>query len=215
MKSLIILTVISAILNLTACAQTKTETAAANEANRTIVTATPTTTAQKDLSENECKICSFDFTKYKGELKKEEVDGLLLALNDEYLAFATYDQINKDFNNPRPFINIQQAESRHSERLKQLFTTYKLEIPENPWLGKTPKFASVAEACKAGADAEIVNKKLYDKLFKSTVREDILFVYKNLQRASEENHLPAFQRCGNGGGHGFGNGRGNGNGRGF
>lgn len=210
MKNLIILVTISAILTLAACAQTKSENTAANEANKTTSTATPNTAAHNNLKENECKICKYDFTKYKGELKKEEVDGLLLALNDEFLAFATYDQINKDFNNPRPFINIQQAESRHSERLKMLFTTYKLEIPENPWLGKTPKFASVAEACKAGIDAEIANKQLYDKLFKSTAREDILSVYRNLQRASEENHLPAFQRCGNGGGHGIGRGDGRG-----
>lgn len=203
-------------MSLMACAQTKTENVTANEANKTVSTATPAPNIANNLKENECKICNYDFTKYKGELKKEEIEGLLLALNDEFLAFATYDQINKDFNNPRPFINIQQAESRHSERLKQLFTTYKLEIPENPWLGKTPKFGSVAEACKAGIDAEIVNKQLYDKLFKSTVREDILFVYKNLQRASEENHLPAFQRCGNGGGgRGFGQGRGYGGGKGF
>lgn len=160
---------------------------------------------KKDLAANECKICDFDFTQYKGDLKKEEVDGLLLALNDEYFAWATYDQINKDFNNPRPFINIQQAETRHSERLKQLFTTYNLPIPENPWIGKTTKFPTVIEACKAGVNAEIINKQLYDKLFKSTAREDILIVYKNLQRASQENHLPAFQRCSEGGG--MGNGR--------
>ncbi|HQU84305.1 MAG TPA: hypothetical protein PKY59_14305 [Pyrinomonadaceae bacterium] len=213
MKKIIILFTISIFLTMAACAQNKTENLPVNEANKTVSTATPTPNIANNLKENECKICNYDFTKYKGELKKEEVDGLLLALNDEFLAFATYDQINKDFNNPRPFINIQQAEARHSERLKMLFTTYKLEIPENPWLGKTPKFASVAEACKAGIDAEIVNKQLYDKLFKSTAREDILFVYKNLQRASEENHLPAFQRCGNGGV--FGHGRGYGGGRGF
>lgn len=209
MKNLIILLTISAILTLAACAQTKTENTV-TEVSKPTPTATLSET--KKLQENECKICDFDFAKYKGELKKEEVDGLLLALNDEYMAFAIYDQINKDFNNPRPFINIQQAEARHSERLKMLFTTYKIDIPENPWLGKTPKFASVAEACKAGVDAEIINKQLYEKLFKSTSREDILIVYRNLQRASEENHLPAFQRCGNGGGRGFGNGRGGGKG---
>ena len=182
-----------------------------NQPNQQTPTVSPTPQIEKkELAENECKICDFDFAKYKGDLKKEEVDGLFLALNDEYMAWATYDQINKDFNNPRPFINIQQAEAKHSERLKQLFTTYNLPIPENPWIGKTPKFNSVAEACKAGVDAEIINKQLYDRLFKSTAREDILIVYRNLQRASEENHLPAFQRCGEGGGRGNGQGPGQG-----
>lgn len=182
-----------------------------NQPNQQTPTMTPTPQAEKkELAENECKICDFDFASYKGDLKKEEVDGLLLALNDEYHAWAVYDQINKDFNSPRPFINIQQAEARHIDRLKQLFTTYNLPIPENKWIGQAPKFQTVTEACKVGADAEIVNKQLYDKLFKSTAREDILIVYRNLQRASEENHLPAFQRCAAGGGmgKGFGQGRG-------
>lgn len=178
------------------------------QTNQRTQTVSPTPQVEKkELAANECKICDFDFAKYKGDLKKEEVDGLFLALNDEYMAWATYDQINKDLNNPRPFINIHQAEARHSESLKQLFTNYNLPVPENPWIGKTPKFTSVAEACKAGVDAEIVNKQLYNKLFKSTAREDILVVYKNLQRASEENHLPAFQRCSEGRGMGNGQGR--------
>lgn len=158
---------------------------------------------------NACKICDFDFAAYKGDLKKEEIDGLLLALNDEYMAWATYDRINKDFKNPRPFINIQQAEARHAERLQSLMKKYGVTVPENKWVGETPKFESVAAACKAGVDAEIANRDLYTRLFKSTTREDILLVYRELQRASEQNHLPAFERCGSGGG-GPGGGRGRG-----
>ncbi len=156
-------------------------------------TSTPT-----EKAETECKVCEFDFEKYTGELNKEEVNGLLLALNDEYLALATYAQINKDFNDPRPFINIQQAEAQHADRLKSLFGTYKMPIPENKWMDNVPKFQSVAEACKAGVEAEIANRDLYTRLLTSTTREDILLVYKALQRASEENHLPAFERCGGG-----------------
>ena len=178
--------------------------------NKQITNKTVEITEKKESAENECKICNFDFENYKGELKKEEVEGLLLALNDEYLALAIYEQVNKDFNDPRPFINIQKAEAQHAERLKQLFETYKIPVPENLWVENAPKFKSVAEACEAGIEGEIINKNLYEKLFKSTTREDILLVYKNLQRASEENHLPAFKRCGgeNGNGKGFGGGRG-------
>ena len=150
--------------------------------------------------ENDCKICDFDFATYKGDLKKEEIDGLLLALNDEYLAWATYGGVRKEFQNPRPFSNIQQAEAKHIERLKQVFEAYKVPVPENTWVGNAPKFASVDEACKAGVDAEIANRDLYTKLFNTTDREDILIVYRALQSASENNHLPAFQRCGGGGG---------------
>jgi hypothetical protein len=67
-----------------------------------------------------------------------------------------------------------------------------------------PKFKTLIEACKAGVDAEVINRDLYKRLFESTQREDISTVYRALQRASEENHLPAFQRCAEG--RGMGNG---------
>src|SRR5690606_27911648 len=81
----------------------------------------------------ECKICKFDHAAYKGELAREEIDGLLLALNDEYMATATYEQVNRDFGDPRPFVNIVRAEQRHAERLKALFTKYGVAVPDNPW----------------------------------------------------------------------------------
>lgn len=154
------------------------------------------------LTPTDCKICDFDHSGYKGELKKEEIDGLLLALNDEYLATATYEQVNKNLGDPRPFVNIVEAERRHADMLKELFTKYGITVPENPWPDSVPKFASVAEACTAGVEGEIANRDLYTRLFKSTKRPDILETYRYLQRASEENHLPAFERCGGGGGNG-------------
>lgn len=156
--------------------------------------------APTETSETECKICDLDFDSYKGELEKKEVEGLLLALNDEFLATAIYKGVNEKFDDPRPFVNIIKAEMTHADRLKGLFEQYKLPVPENKWLGNAPSFETVLDACKAGIVAEIANRDLYERLFKSTTREDILIVYKNLQRASEENHKPAFERCASGGG---------------
>lgn len=160
---------------------------------------------KKEISTNECRICDFDYANYKGDLKKEEIEGLLLALNDEYHALAIYEKVNKDFESPRPFVNIERAEAQHAERLKQIFKTYNVPVPENIWLGNAPEFKSVAEACRAGVEGEIINRDLYKKLFETTKREDILTVYRALQSASEENHLPAFERCGGGNGRGRGN----------
>ncbi len=208
MKNLLTILIFSTFIFIGCNQQNKAQTEDANNDNATVEVKK---TDESEKPETECKICDFDFEKYKGELNKEEVKGMLLALNDEYMSWATYDQINKDFDSPRPFINIVKAEDRHSEKLKGLFETYKIPLPENKWIGETEKYKSVKEACKAGIDAEIANAALYDGLFKSTKREDILLVYKNLQRASQENHLPAFRRCSEG--RGKGNGRGRGNGR--
>ena len=214
MKYIIILVISIASIFLGSCAGGLGNNASA-AANEPIINATPpAVNTVKAFAENDCKICNFDMATYKGELNKVEINGLLLALNDEYLATATYQQVNKDLGDPRPFSNIVRAEIRHAEMLKEIFTKYGVPVPENPWQGNVPKFASVADACKAGIEGEILNRDLYTRLFKSTVRKDIIETYRYLQRASEENHLPAFERCGGGKGQGAGPGRGNGLGRG-
>jgi hypothetical protein len=143
-----------------------------------------------------CLICDVDYDTYTGPLTQEEVNGLLLALNDEYHAWAVYDQVLINFgSNTRPFSNIKNSEATHIDMLIPLFDSYGVPIPANPWIGNAPQFDTVAEACQVGVDAEIVNVTLYSLLYASTNREDILSVYEALQWASDNNHLPAFERC--------------------
>ena len=56
-------------------------------------------------------------------------------------------------------------------------------------------YDSLCEACEAGVGAEIANGEMYNRLLDSTDREDILNVFRNLQEASQQRHLPAFKRC--------------------
>jgi hypothetical protein len=127
-------------------------------------------------------------------LNDTEQQALRDALDDEYRAWATYDQVIRDLGPERPFTNIREAEARHIEALRTLFQRYELAMPENTWQGRVPRFASTREACEAGIEAEVANSALYDRLMRSTSRQDILAVFGNLQRASQENHLPAFRR---------------------
>jgi hypothetical protein len=141
------------------------------------------------------------------QLSDVEVQALRDALDDEYRAWAIYDQVIRDFGAERPFINIRDAEARHIEALRALFHRYGLSIPENNWPGRVPRFASTREACQASIAAEVENAALYDRLMRGTNQQDILMVFGNLQRASQERHLPAFRRCatrgaGRGGGRG-------------
>lgn len=128
-------------------------------------------------------------------LSEAEEQALRDALDDEYRAWATYDQVIQDFGPDRPFIHIRDAEARHIEALRTLFQRYGLVVPGNPWPGRVPRFASTREACEAGIEAEIANAALYARLMRSTRRPDILAVFGNLERASQERHLPAFRRC--------------------
>ena len=135
-----------------------------------------------------------------GELSSNEISALFEALDDEYQAWATYDQVIADFGEVMPFTNIRDAEARHIEALSVLFRAYGLAIPENAWPGKVPRFGSVREACEAGIASEVANAALYERLLAATDRPDILTVFRRLQEASQQRHLPAFRRCAERGG---------------
>jgi hypothetical protein len=163
----------------------------------------------------DCPICNIDLSGYTGPLSETEVQGLLLALNDEYHAWAVYNQVVIDYGETAPFANIRQSEASHIAALVNLFNIYGVPVPENPWVGNVPSFASLPEACSAGVQAEILNRDLYTHLFETTDNANIEQVYQFLQQASEQKHLPAFENCGSGGqGFGQGNGYGASNGRG-
>jgi len=128
-------------------------------------------------------------------LNEIEATALHEALDDEYHAWATYDQVIQDFGLVRPFSNIRDAEARHIEALLTLFDQYELTSPPNPWPGRVDRYPSLRDSCAAAAEAEIANAALYGRLLASTDRSDILMVFRNLRDASQERHLPAFRRC--------------------
>jgi hypothetical protein len=120
---------------------------------------------------------------------------LLEALEDEYMSWATYDQVISDFAEVRRFINIRDAEARHIQALCSLFISYEIPKPENNWPGRIAQYETLHEACEAAVVAGIKNGQMYQSLFKMTAREDILIVLWNFQEASQKRHLAAFQRC--------------------
>jgi hypothetical protein len=143
-------------------------------------------------------------------LAAAEIRALHEALDDEYRAWATYDQVMRDFGEVPPFGSIRDAEARHIEALSAAFSRYDMPLPANPWPGKVARYTSLQTACAAGVAAEIENAALYARLLASTQRPDILMLFRNLQEASQQRHLPAFERCverGAGGGGGGGGAR--------
>jgi len=130
------------------------------------------------------------------------------ALDDEYKARATYRAIIERFGPVRPFVNIVEAEQRHIDALLPLYDKYGLPIPADDWPKRVTVPESLTVACRMGVDAEIANAEMYERLLQQT-RDypDAQAVFRNLQRASQENHLPAFQRCAERNGAGNGRGR--------
>ncbi len=150
---------------------------------------------QAPVNTLECPICEVNMSTYRGPLAPIEVQGLLKALNDEYHAWAVYNQVIVEFGSVRPFTNVKSSEAKHISALVTLFKRYGLSVPANPWLDTTLDLASVRQACALGVDAEIANISLYDNLFTTTTRSDILTVYRSLRTASQTQHLTAFMRC--------------------
>lgn len=124
-----------------------------------------------------------------------ELRALYEALDDEYKAWATYDQVIRDHGEVRPFTNIRASEGRHIRALTALLQLAGAAVPPNTWPGRVPRFASVREACEAGVQGEVENAALYERLFALPLQEPVRRVLVRLQRASQERHLAALRRC--------------------
>ncbi len=130
-------------------------------------------------------------------LSDAEVAALCEALDDELTAIAIYDQVIADFGAIRPFVNIVEAERRHADALRSVFARYDVAVPDELGPDVVTQFSSIREACLAGIASEIDNAAMYDRLIETTTHADIVEVFENLRRASQENHLEAFRRCAN------------------
>lgn len=128
-------------------------------------------------------------------------EALITALQDEYHAEAFYDAVMEKFGPVRPFSNIIRAEQMHQSALIDIMQHYGVAIPANTELKSSEIRAAVpatlGEACSIGIQAEIDNAGLYqDKLLPAvTAYPDITTIFKALSDASQQKHLPAFQRC--------------------
>lgn len=128
-------------------------------------------------------------------LSDAEAQALQYAILEEYGAFNLYTAVNAQFGSTIPFSYIVRSEQQHINALVRQAQKYGIAVPENPGLANPPVFATLAEACQAGVDAEIADAALYDELKLVTTHADLLQVYDRLQKASLDSHLPAFQLC--------------------
>ena len=156
-------------------------------------------------------------------MSKADLEEILRdALEDERKAEATYAAVIEKFGEVRPFINIIDAERRHSAAIERQMTRLGFAIPANHWEGKGEAPTTLVEACSMAVEAEIENIALYDRLLPEIADDVVRQVLQNLQDASRDNHLPAFRRClereesgdGSGSGRGGRGGPGHGRGRG-
>ena len=119
-------------------------------------------------------------------------DMLTYAIQDEYLAYAEYDQILSDFGNVRPFTNIIRAEATHIEALLPLFAAYGITAPADEGADRAVSVKALTDAFQAGVTAEVNNIAMYEIFLDQTLPDNVRIVFESLMHASE-NHLRAFQ----------------------
>jgi hypothetical protein len=121
------------------------------------------------------------------------------ALQEEYKAQYLYESVLQDYPAAMPFAAIVQSERQHVEALKQLFTRRQMTPPDSIWTPASfDPYDSLPLACAGGVEAETEDAKFYTPyLSRDDLPQDVENVFTNLQAASLDNHLPAFERCAN------------------
>jgi hypothetical protein len=119
------------------------------------------------------------------------------AVQEEYKAQMLYRSVLEDFPGALPFAAIVESEARHVEALQMLFTRRQQTPPASLWTPASfEPFGSIPAACAGGVDAETRDAAFYTPYLQRTdLPQDVRNVFTNLQAASLENHLPAFERC--------------------
>ncbi len=128
-------------------------------------------------------------------LDAAEQAALERAVLEEYGALNLYNAVLDQYPGAFPFSRIVRAEGQHVNALLRVADRYGVDTPTNPGLTVPPTFATLQDACAAGVAAEIADAALYDDLLVVTDNPDVVRVYENLQTASLNSHLPAFQAC--------------------
>lgn len=151
-------------------------------------------TAQNCVSEDCLKIEDLEYP--VDELPDTIVQALDSAIDDEYKARATYEAVINELGSVRPFSMIIRAEEQHISSLKALYDKYGLDIPSDPYTN-VEIASSKSDNCAVGVQAEIDNAALYRETLLPAVQNypDITSTFIKLMNASQDNHLPAFQKC--------------------
>lgn len=120
-------------------------------------------------------------------------DMLAYAAQDEYLARGEYAAIMQKFGTSNPYSNIKDAEETHLSLLKEIYSAYGLDFPEDTSADHIVVPEDLLQAAKTGVQAEIDNIAMYELFLTYDLPEDVKEVFTTLKDASG-NHLLAFQK---------------------
>jgi hypothetical protein len=128
-------------------------------------------------------------------LSEQEAAGLAAAIQEEYTAMNTYQAIMNELGEIQPFFRVARSEQQHVNALIRVAERFGVEVPENAGEVAEIEWSTLEEACQLGVTFEQMDAALYDELLPNTTNPVLIRVYTNLQRASLNSHLPAFEAC--------------------
>ncbi len=128
-------------------------------------------------------------------LSEQEAADLAAAIQEEYTAMNTYQAIMNELGDIQPFSRIARSEQQHVNALIRVAERFGVEVPEDAGEIADIEWSTLEEACQLGVTFEQIDADLYDQILPNTTNPMLIRVYTNLQRASLEKHLPAFEAC--------------------
>lgn len=117
------------------------------------------------------------------------------ALEEEQHALATYQNVVRSLGDVPPFNQVVASEAQHLAALEGVARAHGVPLPTATPTG-APAPATLVQACQMGVAAEKADIALYDELLPQvSAHPDVTLVFRNLRAASQNSHLPAFERC--------------------
>ncbi len=116
---------------------------------------------------------------------------IIEAATANFKAAALYKAIASKHKDVRPFSNW--AKSDRGEELKALFPKYGVPLPADPFAGRVPAPASVADSCTAAKQTEAGLVSMYERLLRAVTESDIVAVFTDMREGSKR-RLQALER---------------------
>ena len=128
-------------------------------------------------------------------LSATEAEGLQSAIQEEYTAVNTYNSVIATLGTGTVFDRIVRSEQRQVDALILVAERHGVTVPENAGLVADFNYTILAEACELARGFEFADADLYTQLLSQTENPALTRVYTNLQSASLNKHVPAFELC--------------------
>ena len=103
-------------------------------------------------------------------LNNAELEGLHVALDRTYRAWATHARAIADFGRVPALVEMQDAQEHNIDVLARLLRYYGVPVPLNPWIGAVARFASLEDALAAAMVADEAQHRACEALARCTER---------------------------------------------